>query len=429
MAEVNKAQTWRDQMHPASFRGVPFLVETESAPVGRRVQLHEYPQRDRPLVEDMGAQTRRFKFTALVAGDDVFFQRDNLLHALDTPGSGELVHPWFGRLQVTAGDGCSVSHGRREGGVVYFELDFIEAGEKGYPVGVPNSAGQLEEKSESLLDSAISRYKKAMALVNKVRVSAQALQNGIAGIQMAIQSEFAQLVGAVTSVQALADMLVNAPDNFASMIEAQFSGLFDWSRWSGSEDDGEYPGYVSATRSIAGLTSAASAINAEPAPGGGAATVAVVAAARDLMRDALLTKALTVAAQMSVVKAPAPLPGVPTIDQQVAVPIERPEVPVADEVIVLRDALSEAIWEASLSAPHEHFEVLQAARKQVCNHLTQVAQAGVRLIDVQPKESLPAVVLAYRQYGDASRAAEIVTRNKVVHPGFLPIATLRCAQE
>ncbi|WP_044061109.1 MULTISPECIES: DNA circularization N-terminal domain-containing protein [Escherichia] len=36
--------TWKDRLQDASFRGVPFKVEEESAGTGRRVETHEYPQ-------------------------------------------------------------------------------------------------------------------------------------------------------------------------------------------------------------------------------------------------------------------------------------------------------------------------------------------------------------------------------------------------
>ncbi|EPR0211413.1 DNA circularization N-terminal domain-containing protein, partial [Escherichia coli] len=45
---------WKDRLVEASFRGVPFKVEDEGAPVGRRVETHEYPNRDKPYTEDLG---------------------------------------------------------------------------------------------------------------------------------------------------------------------------------------------------------------------------------------------------------------------------------------------------------------------------------------------------------------------------------------
>lgn len=466
-------KTWRDELHPASFRGVPFHVDSDSMPVGRRTQLHEYPQRDKPLVEDMGRVTRVTKLVAFVVGDDCFVQRDDLLNALDQPGPGELVHPWFGRMTVTATN-CNVTHERREGGVVRFDLEFVEEGEKGFPVGVPNPARQVEESSETLLSSAINRYKAAMAVVNRARLAVVALQNGIAGLQMALYQEFGKLTGLVGSVEALADMLINSPGNFAAMIRAQFADLSGHSRSSGyrwgpsadearasstaaavssagaleadpefartvaglATDEPVFATYVAAARDISSKVEQAQALAAalvadrlHGVPTGGQATVAVVQAARELVRDALLVQAARIAAAMPVVAAPAVLPGCPTLAQQVAMPVQRPDVPATDDVVVLREAISAALWEAAQDVPHQHFEALETLRKHVRGHLSEVARSGVRLTKVTTHESLPAVVLAYQRYGDATRAGEIVIRNKVNHPGFLPVGALTVAQE
>lgn len=409
--------TWREQLQPASFRGVPFHVDSESTPVGRRTQVHEYPMRNKPFVEDLGEQTRVIKFSAFVVGEDCFFLRDNLLHALNQPGPGTLIHPWYGQMYGTATD-CSAGHAWNEGGVARFELLFVEGGEKGYPAGVPNTARQLEAENESLLDSAIARYKAAMALVNKARLSILALQNGLAGVQMAIQQEISQITGLVSSVVTFADMVANFPDNLATMLKAQFSSM-----------TGDFDRFSVSRRGASSKVESAQGIAALAAPAGGAATVAAVTATRDLVRDVLIVDALRTVSAMPVVQAPGTLPGVPTLEQQVAAPIQRAEVPATDDVLALRDAISAALWDAQLSAPYEHFERLESARKLVRAHLAEVARAGVRLIEVTPKQTLPAVVLAYQQFGDASRADEIVTRNGVRHPGFLPPLPLQVAQE
>jgi prophage DNA circulation protein len=409
--------TWREQLQPASFRGVPFHVDSESTPVGRRTQVHEYTKRNKPFVEDLGEQTRVIKFSAFVVGEDCFFLRDNLLHALNQPGPGTLIHPWYGQMYGTATD-CSAGHAWNEGGVARFELLFVEGGEKGYPAGVPNTARQLEAENESLLDSAIARYKAAMALVNKARLSILALQNGLAGVQMAIQQEISQITGLVSSVVTFADMVANFPDNLATMLKAQFSSM-----------TGDFDRFSVSRRGASSKVESAQGIAALAAPAGGAATVAAVTATRDLVRDVLIVDALRTVSAMPVVQAPGTLPGVPTLEQQVAAPIQRAEVPATDDVLALRDAISAALWDAQLSAPYEHFERLESARKLVRAHLAEVARAGVRLIEVTPKQTLPAVVLAYQQFGDASRADEIVTRNGVQHPGFLPPLPLQVAQE
>lgn len=55
---------WRDRLRDASFRGVPFSVEDDEGSFGRRVQVHEYPNRDKPFTEDLGRATRRMTINA-----------------------------------------------------------------------------------------------------------------------------------------------------------------------------------------------------------------------------------------------------------------------------------------------------------------------------------------------------------------------------
>jgi prophage DNA circulation protein len=42
------------------------------------------------------------------------------------------------------------------------------------------------------------------------------------------------------------------------------------------------------------------------------------------------------------------------------------------------------------------------------------------LVTLIPPATEPSLVLAWRWYGDANRAAELVARNALRHPGFVP---------
>ena len=107
----------------------PFKVEEESAGTGRRVETHEYPNRDKPYTEDLGKVTFRPSITAYVVGDDCFDQRDRLIEALNKPGPGTLVHPTYGELKVCVDGEVRVSTSKSEGRIVRFDLKFVEAGE------------------------------------------------------------------------------------------------------------------------------------------------------------------------------------------------------------------------------------------------------------------------------------------------------------
>jgi prophage DNA circulation protein len=53
-------------------------------------------------------------------------------------------------------------------------------------------------------------------------------------------------------------------------------------------------------------------------------------------------------------------------------------------------------------------------------HLKAVASSGVRLVSKSFQESFPALVVAYKQFGDATRVTEVTPRNGITHPGFSP---------
>ncbi len=413
--------TWREQLQPASFRGVRFEVDSDSSPAGRRTQTHEFVQRDQPFVEDLGRQTREFKFSAFVIGADCYTKRDALLAVLDKPGPGELVHPQFGKLNVTAGD-CAVSHERREGGMVRFDLVFIEAGEKGFPVGTPNTSRQLVKAKRGLLDMAADKFTKAMALVNAGRAKMTALQNALAVPFNMAQGYFGEAMRAVGSVTSFADKLIGTPAGFLGLFSSLgggASGLF--SRFSS---------YGGTLQSLLGKSRSARELSSSYAYAGDSTTRQVAVAAQRLVRDAVLVQIADEAAAMPVPAAPLPPPATPALDQQVAQPIDRPDVPVTADVLAVRAEVDAAFWAAALDeADHDRFEQLEATRKALYRHLTAVAAAGVKLVEVKPTAQVPALVLAYRRFGDASRAGEIVTRNRIRHPGFVPPVTLQVAQE
>lgn len=444
--------TWRDSLLPASFRGVGFVVDAAAVPVGRKGQLHEYPKRDEPYFEQMGKQSQVHKLTAFVIGKDCFDQRDKLLEALEKEGAGELVHPWLGRMQVQVGE-CDMQHDRREGGMARFDLVFYPDLPRKFPSATANTQRQVTQASSGVLDSALGRYSSAMALVDTARVNALALRNNLSGVFGVIQQQFSPFLSVYSNVGALVQSLVNSPSTLSSMVSSFFSSFGSsggGSSYSGSSNAGSSgsssTGSALSSSAPSSVTSAAAAnyrstvatatqqaeavtsINTVP-QNGGADTAAAGQAAANLVQDATLVQVAEIVADMPVAQAVPPVVSTPSLDQQVFQPVERPEVPVADDVINLRDTLSTAIWEASLKADPDHYQKLNTLRQALIKHLNAVAASGVRLVDIKPAESLPALVLAYRRFGDATRSTEVVQRNSIQHPGFVPPVTLKIAQE
>jgi prophage DNA circulation protein len=416
------ASDWRKQLLPASFRGISFLIPRASVPVGQKGQLHEYPQRDDPYFEQLGKQAQVHTMTAWVIGDDCFERRDKLLEALQTPGPGELVHPWLGRMQVKVGD-CNLSHELTAGGVVSLDLTFYPDRPLTFPAAKVNSQQQVIKASDSLLDSALARYKAAMAKVDQARLGFLRLRNSLSNVYAVIQQQFAPFVGVFTNLSGFVQSLMNAPDSLSSLFSSYFKD-FSLQDSAFSDTSSSYRNAVATTTQ---QTEAVASIN-NVSQVGGVDAVAASQATANMVQDALLVQIALIVSEMPIASQPVATGSTPSVEQQAVLPLVRPEVPVADDVIELRDGLNEAIYQASLKADSAHYVVLNTLRQALVKHLTAVAESGVRLVDITPPETMSALVLAYRRFGDATRSSEVVQRNRIRHPGFIPAAPIKIAQ-
>lgn len=120
---------WIDELDEASFRGVIFQVEKLTLRGGRRLANHQYPRRNRPNSEDMGAKQKVFAFTAFIDSTDGFAARDTFIDALDADGSGLLIHPTYGQQQVMADDWTLSENMVGERNISRFALTFVESGD------------------------------------------------------------------------------------------------------------------------------------------------------------------------------------------------------------------------------------------------------------------------------------------------------------
>lgn len=92
-----------------------------------------------------------------------------------------------------------------------------------------------------------------------------------------------------------------------------------------------------------------------------------------------------------------------------------------EEASTARDALLMALDAEQLRTVDDALYVRQAALAAgVTRVISARADSLARLGTVRFQATLPALVVAHRVYGDAARAPELVARNRVRHPGFVP---------
>lgn len=410
---------WRDRLLPASFRGVGFWIDQAKTPVGRKGQLHEYPQRDLPFFEDLGQQAKTHDLTAFIIGPDCLEQRDKLLKALEQ-GRGELVHPWLGRLQAKVGE-CDMTHTRQDGGLVTFALKFYPDQPLPFPTATVSTQKVLLAKADGLLGSAVARFEQAMTLIKAARIGITNLRNSLTGVYDVIKEQLKPLIEQYRQITEL----VKAVKELPKEVAAEFKGLLgDIQELKAFAKEG-YRGV------IADVSQQLEAIRKADAPKitTGKDTNAAAQAMADLVQDTMLVKVAQWVASMPVATRALQLPSTPTVAQQAHQQVTRPEVPATDDLQALQKDLVEALQGAKNKADPDHYQAISDVQDALVAHLKAVASSGVRLVSKSFQESLPALVIAYKQFGDATRVTEVVQRNGVTNPLYLPQSDVKVSRE
>lgn len=404
---------WRQQMLPGSFRGVPFGVKSAQTQVGRRVVVHEYPQRPDVYTEDMGLKADAFTVEAIIIGPDYIQSRDELIDALKTPGPGLLVHPYYGQRIVTLVSPARISETSAEGGIARFSLDFVEAGENDEPSARQDTQDAVEYAADDANDAIASDFSDSFSLDGApdfVGASALDLANGVMDSidaarralvpDLSILSDF--MTAANNVVGSLND-LIRAPAAFAQNILGMVGALKALAISP-----------LHALNSYKGLFSYGSKHASVPRT-----TPARVrqsdnqAAMVGLVRRAALIEAARSASRATI----------ETYDQAVLL---RDDIATRldDEASgIVPAATGNESAESTIQTVSEPvYQALTALRIALVRDLTARAVNAPRVTRAQLTSTMPAVVAAHRIYGDASRAEEIVARNRrhVRHPGFVP---------
>jgi prophage DNA circulation protein len=120
---VTDASALLPGLRPASFRGVSFWIVDVSQPVGRRIITTWFPGTDLKTHDDTGIYDGPFKLQGLLVGDDYVAQAQALKRALQTPGPGMFVHPWFGPMRCVVSRPADISFASDELRVARIEAE------------------------------------------------------------------------------------------------------------------------------------------------------------------------------------------------------------------------------------------------------------------------------------------------------------------
>ncbi len=143
------------QQQPGSFRGFPFLVNSETKEGGKKTASHEFVNSDKRFTEEFGVFPPKFSLQIIVHGD--IQNRLEFERILNIPGLGTLVHPVYGAVEVKSTT-FSVSSSQTSLGEFRFSVNFetSENNVTAAPVGITNAAvTKVAEDARTVLDAAL----------------------------------------------------------------------------------------------------------------------------------------------------------------------------------------------------------------------------------------------------------------------------------
>lgn len=205
-------------LYSASFKGVPFLVRGTTSDFGRKSVSHEYPQRDDRYVEDLGKKPETYHIRAIISGAGYFAETAALNGAVSSPGSGTLIHPFYGVLTVFCKK-CTVVEDLTSFGEAQYDLDFeVTTAAPVTPTAATNPTSSILSATQSLYNSVTSFLGSAYALEQTYSVNLARAATNVSGLLGQISQLVQQFgaAGTVGAVEALISSLTTQVTNLVS---------------------------------------------------------------------------------------------------------------------------------------------------------------------------------------------------------------------
>lgn len=401
-----------EELRDASFRGVPFYFVDVEGNSGRRAIPHAYPKKEVGWTEDHGAVLTQQQINGILLGNDYQAQFNRLLAALNTPGPGELVHPWFGVQRVQAG---KVTHklSTEEGGIAYISFEVFEAGEQLFPT-------QQEDTTATTLSAADS-VKAALAngdyfaaldgVGNMVDTLLDDLQGFVTNLPT-LPDALNEWMDRLNRFKDLAGIIVATPGELIRDITGLISEMKDlvtdapWAlqvygqlrdKWDGDR------AAQAATKSLVDNI----AVNMDT----GFASSVTRSSTIDIS-DAMQTNIDDFRKLVIVSSLVATAETVATATFETSQDAQR-----------TGDALAERLGEQAIEAVESGqrglWRSLRALRFAVASDVRIRSVQLPELRRVSPRQTTPVMLLAWRETGDAEQRDALVTRNRLRYPAFI----------
>jgi len=411
--------SWREQWQAGSFRDVEFKWRQSDTVVGRKTARHDYPQRDDAYMEDLGKRPREFSLECFVIGKDYMDDRDALMVALEEAGPGTLIHPTMGMMLVSLNGDVRIAESTSEGGICRFTIPFILAEEnKWYLSADTDTAAAVDQRSEGMIEMTEEDFADDFSVEDMpayVSDAASSMVGTVCDTVNGLSSMFPvsiktpAFVKSLNKIKTSLTTLTGKPLTLAKTLTGQINKLRDIALAPlnlANYTRSQAKGLLNLAQSIAGLPM--SLVNAYATLFNyGKSTATAASATPSRVRLAQNSEALAALVRRTAIAEAARTSSTITFTSY-------------DEAVHVQNILIEAIDTESLTAPDSVYSALMDLRAAVVKDLSTRGADLSRIIQYTPACTEPALIIAHRLYGDATRADEIIARNKIKNPLFVP---------
>ena len=387
---------WKDSLLPGSYRGASFKIESHTMNSGRRGELHEYPFRDTPYFEDLGRKTREFTVDCFIVGDNYNSARNALQVACESKGAGVLIHPYLGTKQVVC-TGFSLSERIDEGRMCRFSISFVEAGVNLFPTGLTdllfkilNLAGVAN--AANIVDF-VGSYRSAGLpgfIFGNIETLAGSFLTTLSGLSSDVDylqsvARFARDLGGMTRKPSeLGARTVSLITDLRTTIQPR------------ERDSATAQASVSAMQKLTTFSADAEASRISQT------TPSRVAQVQNMQAFAALIRRAALASEA------AAIPSITLDSYQDAIKYAQDFTTRVDNEVLTMGAQSEA------------FLSMTNLAAEVSTSLSAKAGTLPTLTTTTVAEPTPALALSNELYGDPTKSDDIVARNRIRHPSFVP---------
>ena len=212
---------WKDDLQDASFRCVQFECTSTNESGSRSLAVKQPPYSNKASVEDMGNNPLKISIDAVFSGENYKIEMDALWAALVATGSGELIHPVHGVMQVYA-ESYQIGHVAEEVDACKISIEFIQAEDKERPLFIPIAVPvsiplySIPDSPVTALQSVLKKLQqfnpnKFFSFVNKIRDGISAARQFLGTVKGAIENVLSPdwIVGLIDDATRLATFDTN----------------------------------------------------------------------------------------------------------------------------------------------------------------------------------------------------------------------------